>query len=275
MQDTEEMRAPSAPAPSVDRPLPKDSAADAGKTVCEPLATLSREAVPQGPESGTVVRSGARFEGDPYISARGLELRSLGGCVYRGVDVDVYRGEVVAVRGRNGSGKTSLLLTLAGRMKPTGGTLTVGGLELPRQRAKAQRHVGMGLFAGLNDLQDSLTAAYAAGAEFELYGRKPRRDAVLCYLREWGLEDVANVRVKDLTSEKLAQLGIALAFAGEPDAVVVDDIEDQLTMSQSEWLMDLLIDAARTRNAAIVTGVVERDLAAMADACVYLSKGGE
>ncbi|MFR1640987.1 MAG: hypothetical protein ACLSVD_18725 [Eggerthellaceae bacterium] len=81
--------------------------------------------------------------------------------------------------------------------------------------------------------------------------------------------------MKDLTSEKLAQLGVALAFAGEPDAVVVDDIEDELTMSQSEWLMELLIDAARTRGAAVAVGVVERELGAMADACVYLSKGGE
>ena len=113
------------------------------------------------------------------------------------------------------------------------------------------------------------------GAEFELYGRKPRREAVTDYLRQWQLGDVANVRVKDLTSQKLAQLGIALAFVGEPDAVVVDDVESQLTMSQSEALVDLLLDAARTRNVAVVVGVVERDLAAMADATVYLSKDGE
>ena len=240
-----------------------------------PIARASRPHVPQGPESGTFVRDGAWFEGAPYISAQGLELKTYAGFAYRDVNVDVHKGEVVAVRGRNGSGKTALLLTLAGRMKQTGGTLTVGGFQLPKERAKAERRVGLGLFKGLNDLQESLTAAYAAGAEFELYGRKPHRDAVIDYLRFWGLGDVVNVRVKDLTSEKLAQLGIALAFAGEPDAVAVDDVEDQLTMSQSEGLMELLMDAARTQGAAVVVGVVERDLASMADACVYLSKEGE
>lgn len=227
------------------------------------------------PESGTFMRQGARLKGDPYLSAHDLELRTLAGYVYRGVSVDVHKGELVAVRGRNGSGKTALLLTLAGRMRQTGGSLTVGGLALPRHRAKVQRRVGLGLFAGLNDLQDSLTAVYAAGAEFELYGRRPRRNAVMGYLREWGLDDIASVRVKDLTAERRAQLGIALAFVGKPDAVVVDDVEDQLTMSQSEGLMRLLLDAARSRDAAVLVGVVERDLAAMADACVYLSKEGE
>lgn len=213
--------------------------------------------------------------GQPYMAARGLELKTLAGYAYKGVDLEASRGELVAVRGRNGSGKTALLLTLAGRMKPTGGTLTVGGFELPRQRAKAERRVGLGIFSGLNELQESLTAAYAVGAEFELFGRKPQRERVLAYLRAWGVGDIADVRVKDITAEKMAQLGVALAFVGEPEAVVVDDIEDQLTMSQSEGLMDLLRQAAREQHAAIVVGVVERGLADMADAKVYLAKEGE
>ena len=91
----------------------------------------------------------------------------------------------------------------------------------------------------------------------------------------WGLADVMEIRVKDLTSEKLAQLGIALAFVGEPDAVAVDDVEDQLTTSQSRGLMELLSRAAREHDAAVVVGVVERELACRADACVYVAKEGE
>ena len=80
---------------------------------------------------------------------------------------------------------------------------------------------------------------------------------------------------KQNISEKMAQLGIALAFVGEPEAVVIDDIEDQLTMSQSEGLMTMLHRAAREQSAAIVVGVVERGLADMADAKVFLAKEGE
>lgn len=255
-------------------PLPSElrQAREQGARRPQPLTT---GVAPARPDSGTFVREGAAFASKPYISAHGLGLKTFAGCVFRDVDVDVHKGELVAVRGRNGSGKTALLLTLAGRMKQTSGTLTIGGFELPRQRSKVERHVGLSLFRGLNDLQDSLTAANALGAEFELFGRKPHREAVASYLAQWRLADVANVRVKDLTSEKLTQLGIALAFVGEPDAVMVDDVEDQLTMSQSEGLMALLLDAAHTRNAAIVVGVVERDLASMADATVYLTKEGE
>lgn len=217
----------------------------------------------------------ARAEGAPYISARGLGLRTYAGYVYRDVDVDARKGEVTAVRGRNGSGKTALLLTLAGRMKSTAGTLRVGGFELPRERAKAERRVGLGLFKGLNDLQENLSAAHVVQAEFELHGLSSRREMAMDYLRTWGLADVAAIRVKDLTSEKLAQLGIALAFVGDADAVAIDDVEDQLTASQSRGLMELLSCAAREHDAAVVVGVVERELACRVDACVYLAKEGE
>ena len=94
----------------------------------------------------------------------------------------------------------------------------------------------------------------------------------LCW---WGLGDVVRVRVRDLTAEKLARLGIALAFVGDLDAAVVDDVEDQLTLSQSRGLMELLARAARERHAAVAVAVVERDLARMADSCAYLAKEGE
>ena len=61
--------------------------------------------------------------GQPYMAARGLELKTLAGYAYKGVDLEVSKGELFAVRGRNGSGKTALLLTLAGRMKPTGDSI--------------------------------------------------------------------------------------------------------------------------------------------------------
>ena len=122
------------------------------------------DALQMRPESGTFVREGATFAGAPYISARGLGLKTYAGYAYREVDVDVHKGELVAVRGRNGSGKTALLLTLAGRMKQTEGTLNVGEFELPRQRSKAERHVGLGLFSGLNDLQGQLDGGICVGS---------------------------------------------------------------------------------------------------------------
>ncbi|WP_432549126.1 ATP-binding cassette domain-containing protein, partial [Kineococcus arenarius] len=77
------------------------------------------------------------------VRARDLTLRSGGRDVLTGVDVDVPVGSMLVVRGRTGSGKTSLLLTLAGRMRPTSGTLRVLGHDLPAQARAVRRRASL------------------------------------------------------------------------------------------------------------------------------------
>lgn len=209
--------------------------------------------------------------GPLFARARDLGLRTMLGCPYAGMDIDVHKGELTALRGRNGSGKTALLLTLAGRMAHTQGSLEIMGATMPKQRGHVQRHVGLGLIKGVNDLQDNLPVASVVSAEFELYGRRGRRENVAAYLDEWRLAGVARTRVKDLSKESLVRLGIALAMVNNPEAIAVDDVEDQLTRVQSERLVRLLSDIAHNRGIAVMVACTERDLAALADRVYNLS----
>ncbi|HEY4458845.1 MAG TPA: ATP-binding cassette domain-containing protein, partial [Pseudonocardiaceae bacterium] len=60
---------------------------------------------------------------EPVVNARQLSLRTKRGWVFRDVDLDLAEGELLAVAGPAGSGRSMLLLTLAGRAKPSSGTL--------------------------------------------------------------------------------------------------------------------------------------------------------
>ena len=209
-------------------------------------------------------------QGMNIIEARGLELKTVLGCPYSGVDLDVRQGSVFALRGRNGAGKTSLLLTLAGHTRFTSGSLKVLGMELPKNRGKVQKRVGLGLFEGLNDLASAQLVRSAVSAEFELYNRKIARENITRYLDEWKLEGIAEKRIRELTRDELVHLYIALAWASHPDIIAVDDIESQLTKDQSTAIMNDLRSLSRKRNVTILVGVLERDLAAMADCAYYL-----
>lgn len=209
-------------------------------------------------------------QGTSIIEARGLELKTLLGCPYSGIDLDVKQGEVFAIRGRNGAGKTALLLTLAGRTRFTKGSLTVCGLPLPQKSKAVQRRVGLSLFEGLNDLPETQLVRRAVSAEFELCDRALDKQEVCEYLEEWKLGEVAEKRVRELTRDELVHLTTALAWAGHPDIIVIDDIESQLTHEQSSAFMDDLLNLARKRNVTILVGVIERDLAAKADHALYL-----
>ena len=211
--------------------------------------------------------------GETVVVARDLELKTPLGCPYSGINLDIKQGQVYVLRGRSGSGKTALLLTIAGRMIPTKGMLRVLGFKLPRQMGKVQKRVGLAFFEGLNELDDTQRVHRAVAAEFELHGRKPDKKVIANYIADWYLDTVADKRVSELDEQMMVRLGVALAWVGHPDIIVVDDIETGLTKTQSIEIMDRLFRQARQRNVTFVVGALERDLAAMADAAYYL--GGE
>lgn len=219
-----------------------------------------------------VCMSAVEVQSTPFLIARDLGLKTFKGYVYHHVNLDVHRGRLLAVCGRNGSGKTALLLTLAGRMKHTEGTVSAAGRKLPCRECRLERQVGLGLFRGLNDLPENVSARDVVRAEFKLHGLSSAEKNVSDYLQEWDLGGVADLRIVDMTAERRARLGIALGFVGSPAAVVVDDVEDQLTARQSQGLMRLLHQRAHLRNVAVVVGVTEQALAREADACVNLTE---
>jgi len=79
----------------------------------------------------------------PLISARGLTLRRGRAEVLHGIDLDIARGEFVAVVGANGAGKTSLIQALAGVVAPPRGTVRVDGIDVGRADSRTlARHIG-------------------------------------------------------------------------------------------------------------------------------------
>jgi len=64
----------------------------------------------------------------PYISMRGIvKIYPDGTQALRGVDLDIYRGEVLGLLGENGAGKTTLMKILSGFLRPTRGRIYIGG----------------------------------------------------------------------------------------------------------------------------------------------------
>lgn len=79
---------------------------------------------------------GEQTEAEPAVSVRGLTLRRGGRTILRDVDLEVRRGEFVAIVGANGAGKTTLVQAIAGVLPPPRGTVRVGGLDVGRTDAR-------------------------------------------------------------------------------------------------------------------------------------------
>jgi heme ABC exporter ATP-binding subunit CcmA len=195
--------------------------------------------------------------GDELVSSRGL-AKSFGLLpVLRGVDLDVLRGEVVAVLGPNGAGKSTLLRILAGVMRPAGGRLRVLGRELFPGRPGPPSGVG---YLGHEPLvYRDLTPRENLDffASFLPGDRAERVERAIARAR---LQHAAHRRTHLLSRGTLQRLAIARATLGDPDLLLLDEPFTGLDPSASAHL-EALVGEARDGDRGVM--LVSHDLGAV------------
>lgn len=207
-----------------------------------------------------------------YVRAKNLSLNSPRVKAYSGVDLAFSEHKACAICAENKSGKSELLLTLAGRMLPSSGECSVNGIDITQKRnlSRIRKIAGLSFFDNVNDVQMVLSVKTVVSAELGLYGKSAHGKALDAYLDTWGLSAVAKDNIEEIDRFTYDLLGIALGMCGDPEILVVDDIQTDLTEHQSLKLVSVLKYVARTYHTSVFCGVTDYDLAAEFDeaACI-------
>ncbi len=204
------------------------------------------------------------------VSATDLGLLTTRGWVYRDVALDVPPACLAAVTGPAGSGRSSLLLTMAGRMRPTSGTARVGPHRLPADMRRVGRLVGLGLFAGVNDLDDTLSVGDLVHEQLALRGHVRRSERVAPALARAGLELDPAQPCRDLGPGERVLLGVALGLVTRPEVLVVDDVDAGLDPEAGRLVWEALRQVARSGVTVLVSCLAEPP-GAQADVAVRLA----
>ena len=162
--------------------------------------------------------SSAAADAPPAVEVIDLQRRYGDFEAVRGVSFDVRPGEVFALLGVNGAGKTSALEVLEGLAPASGGSVRVLGADPRRERAAVRRHLGVQLqTSGLpGDLTVAETVRTWAGT---LSAPRPVDEA----LAQVQLTGRADVRVRSLSGGERRRLDLALALLGRPRVLVLDE----------------------------------------------------
>ena len=190
--------------------------------------------------------------------------------VLRDLSLDLEPGATLAVLGPNGAGKTTLLRILATLLRPTAGTVTVLGAEIPRERWKVRGKIGyLGhepmLYRDLTVSENLLLAA-------QLFRLRDSTDRIASLLEAAGMERSAGQRVHELSAGMAQRAAACRAVLHEPELLLLDEPVSHLDPEGAESVGRLLgPQEGRTR--VVVSHDVEASLAA-ADRVLVLGPGG-
>lgn len=194
--------------------------------------------------------------------------------VLRRLDLGVQRGEFVALLGPNGSGKSTLLRLLAGLTRPSGGTIRIGGWEIPREAAAVRAQIGMVSHKVL--LYENLTALENLRFFARLYHLAPA-DAearARARLEQVGLARRADSLVRTFSRGMQQRLSIARALLHDPHVLLLDEPYTGLDQQGSVVLDELLGAAHGSGRHTLVMATHELDRAErLCDRVVLLVRG--
>ncbi len=180
------------------------------------------------------------------IVARRITARGPLGPAFQAVDLEAEPGSLVAVAGPGGSGRTSLLLALAGRLRLVAGQLTVGGYRLPVRSAAVRRLVAVARARPAIDLDQRLRVRELIVERRLIAWRSASAESIAAALGLLGIDPPGDALVCDLHPAEQTLLACALAVATDPGAVVVDDVDEGLEPGDVPWVWRALRAVAGT-----------------------------
>ena len=210
-----------------------------------------------------------------FISVKNLSVKTLAGNVFESVSFSAQKGQVVALFGADGSGKTALMLTLGGRMKPTSGDAFVGGFNLVSEYKKIRDISGVSLIKNVNDVPEYLSVIDIITAEFALCGKGSNKENICAYLDEWRFLELSEKKIDSLNPNEKMEFDLMLACVSGPELLLLDCVGAGMTYRRTAMLVDHLKIMAQENNLCVLFTTHEYDIAKEADSVVVLSVSAE
>ncbi|MFJ3661820.1 ABC transporter ATP-binding protein [Streptomyces sp. NPDC090119] len=195
-----------------------------------------------------------------------------------GAAFSVHPGEVVAVMGPSGSGKSTLLHCLAGIVRPDSGSITYAGRELTTMsdtERSALRRGEFGFVFQFGQLVPELTCVENVALPLRLNGT-PRKEAertALTWMERLEVHDLGRKRPGEVSGGQGQRVAVARALVTGPRLLFADEPTGALDSLNGERVMELLTDAARSTNAAVVLVTHEARVAAWSDREIVVRDG--
>jgi len=192
------------------------------------------------------------------------------------IDLEVRRGEFVAVLGPSGSGKSTLLALMAGLDRPSSGEVRVNGDRidhLSEDRLAILRRHTIGFVFQSFQLLENLTARENVMLPMELLGRPDASTRAAELLASVGLSERGHHYPSQLSGGEQQRVALARAFAPRPPLLLADEPTGNLDGATGRVVLDLLVALRAEEGSTLVLVTHDAAVAALADRRIHLRDG--
>lgn len=195
-----------------------------------------------------------------------------------GINLDINKGEFIALLGTSGSGKSTLLNLLAGLEYPTRGTIKYGNIilnELKETQITKFRNLNIGFVFQSYNLLPYLTAweNVSLPLTFKGIGVDERKEEAYKILKEVGLANRMNNKPNELSGGQQQRVSIARAFVGTPKIIFADEPTGNLDTKTSFEVMQLIKDITGENDQTFIMVTHDDEMTEFADRTLFMRDG--
>ncbi|WP_456273301.1 ABC transporter ATP-binding protein [Bacillus sp. AK031] len=205
------------------------------------------------------------------ISVKGLKKSFKDKEVLKGVDFEVQRGEILALLGSNGAGKTTAVNILSTLMKPDGGEVSICGFDVERQAEQVRQCISLtGQFAALDGMQTGRENLMMIAKLREVFNPAEVTDNLLA---RFNLTSAANRRADTYSGGMKRRLDIAMSLIGTPEVIFLDEPSTGLDPEARIEVWDTVKELSKGGTTILLTTQYLEEAEKLADRIAILHGG--
>ncbi|OGN65486.1 MAG: ABC transporter ATP-binding protein [Chlamydiae bacterium RIFCSPHIGHO2_12_FULL_49_9] len=193
--------------------------------------------------------------------------------VLHDVSLSASQGESIAICGRSGEGKTTLLHILGTLEEPDSGTIEIKGKAFSSSNGAGLRNEHIGFIFQSFNLLDDFTALENVLMPARIGRLSATREKGLALLKKVGLEERADFPAKLLSGGEKQRVAIARALCNDPDLLLADEPTGNLDRASRELIAKILFDLVKIEKKTLILATHDMELAKLCTRKYSLSSG--